>query len=340
MTVTEPVTPTPSDAPAKGRREVRGAGLLRFLRTRLIYSVIVLFGVSILAFSIVHLVPGDPVRIALGTRYTPEAYTALRQASGLDQPLLLQYFQYVGHALTGDLGVSFRSGQPVTTALLSRLPATISLAVVGILIGLVISLVAGVWAAMHEGGIGDGLIRLASQFGVSVPDFWMGLLLISLFSAKLGWLPSSGYTAITDDPLDWLKHVILPGATVGLVAGAIMTRYVRSAVLDVRSMSYVRTAKSKGLPPRIVTFRHIVRNALIPIVTITGIQLATILGGVLVVEVVFAWPGLGNLVYTAVQNRDYPLIQGSILLIAAMFLLVNFIVDVIYALVDPRIRLS
>lgn len=340
MTATEPVLPAQDDAPVHGRRRGGGSGLLRFLRTRLIYSVVVLFGVSILAFSIVHLVPGDPVRIALGTRYTPEAYEALRSASGLDQPLLVQYFQYVGHALTGDLGVSFRTGQPVTASLLDRLPATVSLAVVGIVIGLTVSLVAGIWAAMHEGGVGDGLIRLASQFGVSIPDFWMGLLLISLFSAKLGWLPSSGYVPITENPVEWLRHVILPGATVGMVAGAIMTRYVRSAVLDVRSMAYVRTARSKGLPPRMVTFRHIVRNALIPIVTITGIQLATILGGVLVVEVVFAWPGLGNLVYTAVQNRDYPLIQGAILLIAAMFLLVNLVVDVLYAVVDPRIRLS
>ena len=319
---------------------VAGAGVLRFLGRRLLYSLVVLLGVMVLAFSIVHLVPGDPVRIALGTRYTPQAYDALRSASGLDKPLVAQFFSYVGNTFRGDLGVSFRTGQPVTVSLLERLPATVSLAAVGIVIGLVVGLVCGVWSGMHEGSVGDGIVRVGSQFGVSVPDFWVGLLLITVFSANLGWLPSSGYVPLTDDPGAWLRHVALPGITVGVVAGAIMTRYIRTAVLDVRSMPYIRTARSKGLPARVVTFRHIVRNAMIPILTITGIQLATILGGVLVVEVVFAWPGLGNLVYDAVKDRDYPLIQGSILLIATMFLAVNLVVDVLYAFVDPRIRLS
>lgn len=322
------------------RRVVPGLALAKFTGRRLLHAAIVLFGVMVLAFSIVHLVPGDPVRIALGTRYNPAAYTALQEASGLDRPLLTQFFSYLGHAVTGNLGVSFRTGQPVTTSLVERLPATLSLAVVGTLVGLTISLIAGTWAALREGTISDGVVRVASQLGVSIPDFWLGLMLITVFSATLQWLPSSGYVALSDDIHGWLQHVTLPGLTVGVVAGAIMTRYVRTAVLDVKSMAYVRTATSKGLPPRIVVVRHILRNAMIPILTITGIQLATILGGVLVVEVVFAWPGLGNLVYTAVQNRDYPMIQGAILMIAFIFLLVNLIVDVLYAVVDPRIRLS
>lgn len=313
---------------------------LRFIARRLAYSAVVLFGVSIVVFSLVHLVPGDPVRIALGTRYNPASYEALRAASGLDRPLPVQFFSYLGNALTGNLGVSFRSGEPVTELLLLRLPATISLAVVGLLIALLISLPAGIWAALHEGKASDAIVRVASQFGVSIPDFWMGLLLITLFSAMLGWLPSSGYVAITDDPVQWLRRVIMPGLTVGVVAGAIMTRYVRSAVLEVLSMSYVRTARSKGLSSRVVTIRHILRNAMIPVLTVAGIQLATILGGVIVVEVVFAWPGLGRLVFDAVSARDYPLIQGAVLLIAVMFLLVNFLVDVLYAVIDPRIRLS
>jgi peptide/nickel transport system permease protein len=242
--------------------------------------------------------------------------------------------------LTGDLGVSFRNGDPVTVILLERLPATISLALAGIVIALLIALPAGIWSALREGRVSDALIRVASQFGVSVPDFWMGILLIALFATTLGWLPTSGYQPLLDDPGGWLRHIALPALTVGLVAGAIMTRYVRSAVLEVASMGYVRTARSKGLPPRVVTFRHTVRNALIPVLTITGIQLATILGGVIVVEVVFAWPGLGRLVYNAVAARDYPVIQGAVLLIAALFLLINLIVDVLYAVVDPRIRLS
>jgi peptide/nickel transport system permease protein len=312
----------------------------QYLARRLLYSLVVLLGVLVVVFAIVHMVPGDPVRIALGTRYTPEAYDALRAASGLDKPLFQQFFSYVGSALTGDLGVSFRSGDPVTTTLLERLPATVSLALVGIVIAAVIALPAGICSALHEGRLSDAIVRVTSQFGVSIPDFWMGILLIALFSTTLGWLPTSGYRPLFDDPVGWLRHIVLPGLTVGLVAGAIMTRYVRSAVLEVAAMGYVRTAKSKGLSPRVVTFRHTVRNALVPVLTITGIQLATILGGVIVVEVVFAWPGLGRLVYNAVASRDYPLIQGAVLLIAVLFLLINLAVDVLYAVVDPRIRLS
>jgi peptide/nickel transport system permease protein len=314
--------------------------VVRFLARRLAYSFVVLIGVLILVFALVQLVPGDPVRIALGTRYTPEAYGALRAASGLDRPLLQQFFGYVGSAFTGDLGVSFRNGDPVVDILLDRLPATVSLAAFGIVVALLIALPAGIWSALHEGRVSDAVVRVTSQFGVSIPDFWMGILLIALFSTTLGWLPTSGYRPLLEDPGGWLRHLVLPGLTVGLVAAAILTRYVRSAVLEVAAMGYVRTARSKGLSPRVVTFRHTVRNALVPILTITGIQLATILGGVIVVEVVFAWPGLGRLVYNSVAARDYPVIQGAILLIAVLFLVINLIVDLLYAVVDPRIRLS
>nr|WP_235733815.1 ABC transporter permease [Mycolicibacterium austroafricanum] len=314
--------------------------ILRFVARRLLFSAVVMFGVLVVVFALVHLVPGDPVRIALGIRYTPEAYEALRAASGLDRPIVSQFFGYLGSALTGDLGVSFRNGDPVTLTLLERLPATLSLGLVGIVIALAIALPAGIYAALREGRLSDALVRISSQFGVSIPDFWMGILLIALFSTVLGWLPTSGYRPLTEDPVGWLRHVILPGLTVGVVAAAIMTRYVRSAVLEVAEMGYVRTARSKGLSPRVVTFRHTVRNALVPILTITGIQLATLLGGVIVVEVVFAWPGLGRLVFNAVAARDYPLIQGAVLVIAALFLAINLLVDVLYAVVDPRIRLG
>ncbi|MBD8207047.1 MULTISPECIES: ABC transporter permease [unclassified Microbacterium] len=314
------------------------AQVLRFIGTRVLSSAVVLLGVLIVVFALVHLVPGDPVRLALGTRYTPEAYEALRTASGLDRPLPEQFVSYVLHAVTGDFGVSFRNGQPITTTLLQRLPATVSLAVVGLVVALLISLPAGVYSALREGRVSDVIVRVSSQFGVSIPDFWLGMLLISLFSVTLGWLPASGYVALTDDPAGWLRQVALPGLTVGLVAGAIMTRYIRAAVIDVASAGYVRTAVSKGLPRRVVVSRHIVRGALVPVLTIAGIQLATILGGVIVVEVVFAWPGLGRLVYDAVAARDYPLIQGAVLLVAVMFIVVNLIVDVLYAVVDPRIR--
>jgi len=314
--------------------------ITRFIARRLLYSLVVLAGVLVAVFALVHLVPGDPVRIALGTRYSPEAYSALRSASGLDRPIVEQFFGYLASAFTGDLGVSFRNGDPVTVTLLERLPATVSLGVVGIAIAMVIALPAGIFSALREGRISDAIVRITSQFGVSIPDFWLGILLIALFATTLGWLPTSGYRPLLEDPAGWLRHIVLPALTVGLVAAAIMTRYVRSAVLEVASMGYVRTARSKGLPPRVVTFRHTVRNALVPVLTITGIQLATILGGVIVVEVVFAWPGLGRLVYNAVAARDYPVIQGAVLLIATLFLVINLIVDVLYAVVDPRIRLA
>jgi peptide/nickel transport system permease protein len=314
--------------------------VVKFLARRVAYSLVVLFGVLIVVFALVQLVPGDPVRIALGTRYTPEAYDALRAASGLDRPIFQQFFSYVGSAVTGDLGVSFRNGDPVAGILVDRLPATVSLAAFGIVIALLIALPAGMWSALHEGRVSDAIVRVTSQLGVSIPDFWMGILLIALFSTTLGWLPTSGYRPLLEDPGGWLSHLVLPGLTVGLVAAAILTRYVRSAVLEVAAMGYVRTARSKGLPPQVVTLRHTVRNALVPILTITGIQLATILGGVIVVEVVFAWPGLGRLVYNSVAARDYPVIQGAVLLIAVLFLVINLIVDVLYAVVDPRIRLS
>lgn len=299
-----------------------------------------LFGVTVVVFAIVHLVPGDPVRIAMGTRFDPDVYEALRRASGLDRPLPEQYLGYIGSAVTGDLGVSFRSGQPVTDILLSRLPATLSLAGVGIVIALTISFPAGIYSALHNGKASDALVRGLSQIGVSVPDFWMGLLLILLFSSTLGWLPPSGYVPLTEDPAGWAQRVIMPGLVVGMVAGSILTRYVRSSVLEALTMEHVRTAESKGLRPRVILSRHVVRNALVPVLTITGTQLATMLGGLIVVEVVFAWPGLGRLVFDAVTARDYPLLQGAVLLIAAIFLLVNLVVDVLYSRVDPRIRVG
>lgn len=313
--------------------------IAHFLLVRgVLHTAVVLLGVMVVTFGLILLVPGDPVRIALGTRYSPETYEALRAASGLDRPVPLQLLSYVGHAFTGDLGVSFRSGQPVTSLLLQRLPATASLALAGVLVGLLIALPAGIWSALREGRISDAVIRVTSQVGISVPDFWMGILLITLFSSVLGWLPSSGYAPLSEGVGQWARQLTLPAVTVGLVAGSIMTRYVRTAVLEALAAGWVRTARSKGLPAPIVLRRHVLRNAVVPVATIIGIQMATLLGGVIVVEVVFAWPGLGRLTYEAVAARDYPLIQGAVLLMGALFLLINLLVDVLYAVADPRIR--
>lgn len=313
---------------------------MRYALNRLLQSIIVLFGVTIVVFLVVQLVPGDPIRIGMGTRFDPEVYEALRQASGLDRPPVEQYFTYLGKAVTGDLGVSFRSGEPVSHLILSRVPATVSLAVVGIIIALLVSFPLGVLSAVRNGGVLDSVVRAVSQLGVSLPNFWLGMLLILLFSSTLGWLPPSGYVPLSEDPLEWLQRVIMPGITVGVVAGSILTRFIRSSVLETLSMDHVRTADSKGLPRRIVLSRHVIRNALVPVITIVGTQIAAILGGVIVVEVVFAWPGLGLLVYDAVSARDFPLLQGAVLLIALIFLVVNLVVDLLYAKVDPRIQLG
>lgn len=311
--------------------------MARYVLRRVGQAAIVLLGVSFIVFMLMQLVPGDPVRVALGTRFDPETYAALRERAGLDQPVLVQYLTYLANALTGDLGVSFRSGQPVTTTLLERLPATLSLAGASLFIALLIAIPLGLVSATRSGKLSDYAATVFSQIGVSIPDFWMAILLILLFTSTLGWLPPSGYVAFGEDPLGWLEHIILPAVTVGVVSGSILTRFVRSSVLESMSRDYVRTATSKGLPGGVVLRRHVVRGALVPVVTVTGVQLATLLGGVVVVEVIFAWPGLGRLTYDAVQARDYPVMQGAVLLFATIFLLVNLFVDLLYAALDPRI---
>lgn len=313
---------------------------MTFVLKRLGQAVVVLFGVTVVVFALLQFVPGDPVRLAMGTRFDPGVYAALREAAGLDQPVLQQYLGYVGSAVTGDLGVSFRSGEPVTQILLDRLPATVSLALVGIIVAMGMALPLGTLAAVRRGKVSDYIVRVVSQIGVSIPDFWMAILLILLFSVTLGWLPPAGYVPLTEDPVGWLQRIAMPAFTVGIVSGSILTRYVRSSVLEALASDHARTARAKGLPGRLVMRRHVLRNAMLPLVTIGGVQLATLLGGLVVVEVVFAWPGLGRLVFDSVAARDYPVIQGAVLLIAVMFLLINLAVDLLYAWIDPRIKLS
>jgi peptide/nickel transport system permease protein len=294
----------------------------------------------LVVFLLLQLVPGDPVRVALGTRFDQETYDALRERAGLDRPLPIQYLDYVGSALTGDLGVSFRSGQPVTQIVIERLPATAALALFAVVFALLVAFPLGLLSAIRNGSPIDHATRVFSQFGVSIPDFWMGIMAIILFSGVLGWLPPSGYTPLSEDPVDWFQHLVMPGITVGLVTAAILTRFIRSSVLESMSQDYVRTAEGKGLMPRRVVTRHVLRNALIPVVTVAAVQVATLLGGVIVIEVLFAWPGVGRLTYDAVQARDYPVLQGAVLLVAALFLLINLLVDLLYAKLDPRITVK
>jgi peptide/nickel transport system permease protein len=299
---------------------------------------VVLAGVSVLVFSLIHLVRGDPVRLALGTRYSQEAYDALRARNGLDQPLVEQYFRWAGRALTGDLGVSFRSGEPVTVLIGERLPATLTLAFAAILLALLIAVPLGTLSALRPRSLTDRVATVISQIGISVPDFWLAIVLILVFAGTLGWLPSGGYVPLGEDPLGWLQRLILPAIAVGVVSGSVITRFVRSSVLEALGSDHVRTAQAKGLPERQVLGWHVLRNALLPLVTVTGVQLAYLLSGVVVVEIVFSWPGLGQLALQAVEARDYPVLQGAILLFAFVFLVINLIVDLLYSRIDPRIR--
>ncbi len=297
-----------------------------------------LAGVSVLVFGLIHLVDGDPIRLALGTRFSQETYDALRERSGLDLPLVQQYFTWAGNALTGDLGVSFRSGDTVTALVAERLPATLTLALASILVALLIAVPLGTISALRPRSVVDRIATVLSQFGISVPDFWMAIVLILVFAGTLGWLPSGGYVPLTEDPVGWLQRLVMPAITTGVVSGAVITRFVRSSVLEALGQDHVRTAQAKGLPTKQVFTWHVLRNALLPPVTVTGVQLAYLLSGVVVVEIVFSWPGLGQLALQSVQDRDYPVLQGAVLLFALVFLLINLLVDLLYSRIDPRIR--
>jgi peptide/nickel transport system permease protein len=291
----------------------------------------------VLVFGLIHLIKGDPVRLALGTRYSQETYEALRHRNGLDLPLVQQYFDWAGRALTGDLGVSFRSGDPVMSLIGQRLPATLTLAFSAVLLALLIAIPLGTLSALRPRSFVDRTATVISQIGISVPDFWLAIVLILVFAGTLGWLPTGGYVPLTEDPLGWLERLILPVIATGVVSGAVLTRFVRSSVLEAMGADHVRTAQAKGLPGRHVFGWHVLRNALLPLVTVTGVQLAYLLSGVVVVEIVFSWPGLGQLALQAVRDRDYPVLQGAILLFALVFLVINLVVDLLYTRIDPRI---
>lgn len=312
----------------------------RFLISRVLQMIIALLGVSVVVFSLMHIIPGDPVRVALGTRFNQDLYDLLRARMGLDRPLVEQYFRWLRGAVTGDLGVSFRNGEPVITLILERLPATVTLAGAALFVALAVALPAGILSAVRSGTTLDYTVSAASQVGISLPDFWAGVMYILLFSLALGWLPSSGFQPISAGLWRWARHLILPAVTVGLISGSIITRFVRSAVLEAFNQDYVLTARARGLSEVQIVFRHVLPNAWIPIVTVVGLQLGFLIGGVVVVEVIFAWPGLGRLALTAVRDRDFTVLQGAVLYLSAMFLLINLVVDIIYAWADPRVRVS
>jgi peptide/nickel transport system permease protein len=311
---------------------------LRYILERLVLALVVVLGVTFLVFLIIHLVPGDPARVILGVQANEENVAALQERLGLNRPFLVQYGSWLVGLLKGDLGLSLITRQPVGPQIAQSLPATLQLAFVALLIGMAIGIPTGIISALNPGSKLDTTASVLSQIGVAIPDFWMGIMLILLFSLTLDWLPSRGYTPFSEDPGDWFAHIILPALTLGLISGSIQARFSRSAMLEVMNQNYVHVARAKGLKERTVILRHALRNAMITIVTIIGLQITALLSAVVVVEVVFGWPGLGRLALEAVLDRDYPLLQGTVLTVAVMLTMVNLGVDVLYFFLDPRIE--
>jgi peptide/nickel transport system permease protein len=317
----------------------------------------VLVGISIIVFGFIHLIPGDPAVTMLGERATPERIQEVRIQLGLDQPLYTQYGIYVGKILRGDLGTSILRGDPVLHDLMRRFPATVELALTAILIAVLIGIPAGIVSAVWRNSVFDGCSRLIALTGVSMPIFWLGLMLAWVFGVMLGWLPT-GFrlgTSITLTPVTHfnlldslitgngaaftasLRHLILPAVALSTIPMAVINRMTRASLLEVLSQDYIRTAEAKGLPRRGVILRHAMRNALLPVMTVTGLQVGRLLAGAILTETIFSWPGIGLWIYEAIQARDYPIVQGATLFIATIFVMVNLLTDCLYAAVDPRI---
>jgi len=304
--------------------------ILRHVFLRILLALPAVWLIITMVFLLAHIVPGDPVQQMLGEGARAEDLTQLRHALGLDLSLPVQYEHYLTGVLRGNLGESFRYQRPVTRVILEHYPATLELASVALLVCALIGISAGILAAHKRGQTTDRAVSVLTLFGLSVPNFALGPILMLVFAVILGWLPVSGRGGIT--------HIILPAITLGAALAAILTRMVRSSMIEELSSDYVRTARAKGLPESAVLFRHAFRNALIPILTILGLQFGTLLAGTIVTESIFAWPGIGGLAVTAIQARDYPLLQGCILLIAISYVAVNLLTDFVYVLVDPRVR--
>lgn len=313
--------------------------MINYAAKKLLTLIPVMLGVSLLVFMIIQLTPGDPAEVMLGTDADPVTVQVVREQLGLNDPKPVQYFRYLGNALRGDLGNSIRSGRPVVDELADRFPYTVELAVVSLVISVVIGVATGIIAAVKKGSIWDALSMIGSLIGVSAPSFWLGLMLMLFFSYYLRWVPASGRAGPLWTLAGW-KTIILPALALGLGSAATIARMTRSSLADVLRQDFVRTARAKGLSERVVIFRHAMSNALIPVVTIIGLRLGFLLGGAVVVEQVFAWPGIGSQVVNAIGNRDLPMVQGAVLLTALCFVLINLAVDLLYGVIDPRIRYS
>jgi peptide/nickel transport system permease protein len=310
----------------------------QYVARRLAATVLVLLLVSLISFSIMHMVPGDPAVVMAGVGASADQVQRIREQFGLDAPFVVRLGRWYGGLLRGDLGQSILLGRPVARAIAERLPATLSLAGLAFAVTSVAGLVLGTVAAVRHNTWIDQAVMAVAVVGVSVPNFWLGLLLIILFSVMVDWLPAGGYVPFGQDPQAWLRALILPAASLALLQVGLLARITRSTVVDLLRQDFVRTARAKGLPGWLVVCKHVFGNVMIPVTTVLGISLSLLLSGSVVVETVFSVPGLGRLVATAILARDYPVIQGGLLVTGLMFVGVNLLVDVLYAWIDPRIR--
>ena len=311
-----------------------------FLTGRLLTLAPVLWGVSVVVFLLIHLLPGNAIQIFLGTQVqmTPAQMEELRRLFGLDKPLPLQYFDWIGHLLRGDFGVSLRTSRAVLPDIVARLPLSGEITLLAIVIALTIAVPVGIAAALRRGSAADAAIQLGGLAGLSIPNFWLATMLL-LALGNVGSIASIGiYVGFFADPVRNLTVMLLPSFSLGIALAAVIMRFIRSSLLEVLGHDYVRTARAKGLREQLVVYRHVLRNALIPVITVVGFQAGYLLGGTVVIEEVFALPGMGRLALAAIDQRDYPVVQGVVLVIALLFVLVNLAVDVAYAFIDPRVR--
>ena len=313
--------------------------MIEFLVRRAVISAVTLLLISLIVFTGVRMIPGDPARVLAGTEADAAGLEEIREKYGLDAPLPVQYLRWLGLAATGDLGESIRTRTPVAWMVATKLPITIELTCLSLLIALSIAIPAGVVAAVRRNTAWDVLASGVSLCGVSIPNFWLGIMLILLVSVRFGWLPASGFVPLAEDPVGNLERMLMPALVLGTGLAAVLMRQTRNAMIEVLSADYVRTARAKGLARKAVVVRHALRNGLIPVVTILGLQMGALMGGAVVTEQIFVLPGFGRLIVEAVFTRDYPVVQGVVLITASSYVLINLLVDLSYTVLNPRIRI-
>ncbi len=313
----------------------------KYIVRRLLSLIPVLIGVSLIVFFMVRLIPGSALQMYMGTQVeaTPEQMEELKRLFGEDKPIPVLYVQWVSNILRGDFGYSLRTGRPVLPDILSRLPISLELTIYSLILALLIGIPLGILSSLKQDTFGDFINRIIGLIGLSLPQFWLAALMVIAFSSSQGWIPMGNYVSLFEDPLKNLKMFFLPSLAIGFGFAAVVMRYTRNSMLEVLQMDYVRTAKAKGLPKRKVIIIHALKNAILPVITVTGFNAGYLLGGSIVIEEVFALPGMGRLALYAINQRDYPIIQAIMLVIASLFVLVNLVTDLVYAMADPRIRL-